>query len=165
MDVGYGVYAFTPSVGNFYDTTQADVQVVCNSGAIAYYISAFTEGGGNKFEQVSAGDLVTVSLIEDGTNTTATVHDITAGLTDTSTGASAFDTAENTGAYNYVAPGTIPTFGKVKFSQSQVNGTSLGNAAGVTALKMKPATLIQMTPTGFNATGRKFALKFRHAMS
>src|SRR5207248_5462615 len=143
-DLGFGVYGAQSGATDFGSQSQADVQIDCESGSVFTYISAYTSGGGNDFVPANAGDLVVTSLYENGSTTVATVHDLTTHVTVTSSGASSFDVAQNTGSYNYFYPGSITAFGKVKFTKSQVNGDYLGYSNPL-QLNMKAARPVQIS--------------------
>lgn len=162
QDLGFGVFGIQTGAPDLSAQSQANAQVDCTSGSATYYISAFTFGGGNDFVAASPGDLVVASLYENGTTTVATVHDLTSHVTVTSSGTSSFDSQVNTGAYNYFYPGTIPTFGKVKFTKSQVNGDYL-KYSGPTQLNMKGASSVQIGAGALVAAGDGFTASFRHA--
>jgi hypothetical protein len=120
-DVGFGVFGV---VSNSSLDSQADAQVGCANGGTFYFLAAYSSGNGNTIV-ANPGDLVVASLYENGSTTVATIHDVTSGKTVTHSGSAGFDTAVNTGAYNYYYPGNIPTFTSVAFSKCQVNGDYL----------------------------------------
>jgi hypothetical protein len=164
MDLGFGVFGIPTGATDLSDSRQADGQVDCIGGSPYYYISAYTPVGGNNYVAANAGDKIIASLSENGSQVTATVHDVTTGVTVTSTGDDPFDTQVNTGAYNYYYPGRIPTFNRVTISKAQVNGDYLGYTASY-QLAMKPNRRIQIDAGALNRAGDGFALLFKNSAS
>lgn len=164
MDLGMGVYGLSSTEGDLGEANQADVQIVCEDGTPLYFISAFTTDEGNSFAQVNAGDQVIASLSEDGTDAVVTVQDVTTSVTETSTGSSALDTSEFTGAYNYLYPATIPTFTTATLGKDLVDGDYLAATSPI-RVKMQPVTYVQITPGDLYRSGDKFQLTFKHADS
>ncbi len=168
MDFGWGVYA-VPTAGDLNDTSQADVQVVCEGGPPLYYLSAFTPGY-NDIEVAYPGDVVVTTLVEDGTTTTSTVHDLTTDVTATSSAPTPFDTAELTGSYNYSyvgsiygSTGEIPAFGRVNLNKDSVNGSPLGDTA-TQRLRMFDGTHVQATASNLNHAGDGFGVLFHRSI-
>jgi len=162
-DLGFGVFGIQAGASDLSYSSQANVQLDCAGGVATYYISAFTTGDGNDYVPTNPGDLVVTSLYENGTNTTATVHDLTTHVTVTSTGASDLDDQVNTGSYNYFysAPSTISGFGKVKFTEAQVNGDYL-KYSNPQQLNMAGVHPVQIATGALTAAGDGFTQTFRH---
>ncbi len=169
MDFGWGVYAIPPA-GDLTFTTQADVQVVCESGAVQFYdLQAYTPSNQqNDATDASPGDLVIATITEDGTTTTSTLYDVTKNVTMTAVDSTPFDTAELTGSYNYCydgvncGTGVIPSFGRVTLNKSRVNGEVIGNTA-TSRLNMEDGSDVQASATNLNHTGDGFGVIFRHS--
>ena len=167
QDIGWGAYSDPGSQTNLDHTAQADVQAVCVGGSPAYYVSAYTYGGGNNLGSASPGDLVIASVSENGTTTTSTVHDVTSGQTFTSAGSQGSDFFGWVAGYNYANPtdgydGTIPAFSKVSMSKATINGDYLAYTSP-SRYYMKDTTAIQEVAGLITRTGDGFTLVFKHA--
>jgi len=109
---------------------EAGLQPTCEDGTPAYYIAAFTDGGGI-FDStgVNAGDEIVASIEESVSgNTTATVTDVTQNvqwISDETNGTSGSDdTGFSEGIFDFFSG--VPDFSKISLTSVQVDGQYLG---------------------------------------
>jgi hypothetical protein len=156
-----GVYTDT-------QTTYAFEETYCPFSGPPVYAYAFGTLAGDFIDTGAApGDVVVTSLFQSGGATWAEIHDLTNGMYwYANNSANQGDTVVDIGTFNndqYGSP--VPTFKKIKFTNTTVNGDYLGfdNPAQVDAVNGDGRVLIQTGNLTTSGTGSSFSVTFKHA--
>jgi hypothetical protein len=145
----------------------AFVYAYCTESGPAYGYQLATESGDNVETGAAPGDVVVTSLFQSGGATWAEIHDLTNGMYwYANNSANQGDTVVDIGTFNndqYGSP--VPTFKKIKFTNTTVNGDYLGfdNPAQVDAVNGDGRVLIQTGNLTTSGTGSSFSVTFKHA--
>lgn len=154
--------------GVYTDTLYAYAFVLayCTSSGPAYAYEVSTLAGYFIEPGAAAGDVVVTSLFQSGGATWAEIHDLTNGMYwYASNTVNQGDTVVDIGTYNEVQYGrSVPTFTKVKFTNTTVNGDYLGFDSPTQFNALNGGSLlIQTGKLTTSGTGSSFSVTFKHA--
>jgi hypothetical protein len=165
-DIANGAEEWT---GVYTDTfnTYAFVYAYCTESGPAYGYQLATESGDNVETGAAPGDVVVTSLFQSGGATWAEIHDLTNGMYwyDDNT-VNQGDTVVDIGTDNLVGAGlSIPTFKKIKFTNTTVNGDYLGfdSPTQFNAVNGDNRVVIQTGNLTTSTTGSSFTVTFKQA--
>jgi hypothetical protein len=157
--IGPGVYLIGPNGGQ----DAAGGLLYCENGQVTYDAEIEINGTQTVPFAVKPGSTLVVSVSETTTKTSATVHDVTTGLSKTLSGAGDDKTQAlvgDGGAYFDGIEGAVPTFTSYPVSSVSVGGQALGSVHPVSVERVK-GTTVQLVPTAITG-GNAFKVVFKH---
>jgi hypothetical protein len=151
-----------PETGNF--STYSGVGEACESGSPTYRYDLGVNGQTNGQSGVEPGDTVVTSMFQTGTTEEAEVHDLTNGEYWYSDSSPVPDSSVAIGAIGIAPCGDgfcIPDFGKLTFSNVQVDGDYFAFEPRGAYDEWSGQTKLITTPSSPPAPGDSFKLTFK----
>ena len=149
--------------------TAAGVAVKCESDKAVYFPALVINGVGTPFRTspFAAGDVINLSASVTTTATTVQVTDVTKNVTKTLTGAGARPHAAFIGDLpwfsNKGALLGVPNFGKLKFTNCQIDGTALQSLNPQQFQRVNAKGKVQIATGPFSPAPAAFATYFKHS--
>ena len=145
----------------------AGVAELCPKGNPAYTALVQFDQKVTMISAVKPGDRMTVSITQSSGSTTVTVKDTTAKWSKSYAGAGGSPGYIDIGVDDWVNFSTgaiygVPTFTKVTFSASRVNGASLAGYRPTQYERVSSTGVVQIASSGLSSTGTSFGCTFRH---
>jgi hypothetical protein len=141
-------------------TAYAAIYVACDHSLTpTYFGMVFTKDGGFKQTSIAIGDLMVGMLESNGSTIKVTLQNLTLNTRISSSTSSANDPAVLLGDFGEP---TIPTFGRIHFSEAKVNGLPLADdPTPVVRLRLKHDDGLQIGASLISSGATKFTIGFR----
>jgi hypothetical protein len=160
--IGPGVYLTGPNSGQ----DAAGAALYCENGVVTYDAGIEINGHETLVFTVAPGNTLVVSVSETTSKTSATVHDVTTGMSKTLSGAGNNKTQALVGDGGVYFDGIegpvsgVPTFTSYLVSSVSVGGRALGSVHPVSVERVHRTT-VQIVPTAITG-GNAFKVVFKH---
>jgi hypothetical protein len=160
--IGPGVYLTGPNSGQ----DAAGGALYCENGQVTYDAGIEINGHETTVFTVTPGNTLVVSVSETTNKTSATVHDVTTGLSKTLSGAGNNKTQALVGDGGVYFDGiegpvaSVPTFTSYPISSVSVGGQALGSVHPVSVERVN-GTTVELVPTAITG-GNAFKVLFKH---